>query len=39
VIAVEYAVLTNFAGSSFGVPIGHALELLEAQKRSRATSR
>ena len=30
VIAVEYAVLTNFAGSSFGVPIGHALELLES---------
>ena len=29
VIAVEYAVLTKFAGSSFGVPIGHALELLE----------
>jgi S1-C subfamily serine protease len=39
VIAVEYAVLTNFAGSSFGVPIGHALELLEPQKRSRAASR
>jgi S1-C subfamily serine protease len=39
VIAVEYAVLTKFAGSSFGVPIGHALELLEPQKRSRATSR
>jgi S1-C subfamily serine protease len=39
VIAVEYAVLTSFAGSSFGVPIGHALELLEAQKRSRAASR
>jgi hypothetical protein len=33
VIAVEYAVLTKFAGSSFGVPIGHALELLEPQKR------
>ena len=31
VIAVEYAVLTNFAGSSFGVPIGHALELLESR--------
>jgi S1-C subfamily serine protease len=39
VIAVEYAILTSFAGSSFGVPIGHALELLEAQKRSRAASR
>ena len=32
VIAVEYAVLTKFAGSSFGVPIGHALELLEPPK-------
>jgi S1-C subfamily serine protease len=31
VIAVEYAVLTKFAGSSFGVPIGHALELLESR--------
>jgi S1-C subfamily serine protease len=31
VIAVEYAVLTRFAGSSFGVPIGHALELLESR--------
>jgi S1-C subfamily serine protease len=31
VIAVEYAVLSNFAGSSFGVPIGHALELLESR--------
>jgi hypothetical protein len=30
---VEYAVLTNFAGSSFGVPIGDALELLGPQKR------
>ena len=33
VIAVEYAVLTQFAGSSFGVPIGDALELLEPQKK------
>ena len=31
VIAVEYAVLTKFAGSSFGVPIGHALELLASR--------
>jgi S1-C subfamily serine protease len=31
VIAVEYAVLTTFAGTSFGVPIGHALELLESR--------
>ncbi|HEY6547907.1 MAG TPA: trypsin-like peptidase domain-containing protein, partial [Vicinamibacteria bacterium] len=30
VIAVEYAVLTKFEGSSFGVPIGYALELLKA---------
>jgi len=34
VIAVEYAVLTKFAGSSFGVPIRHALELLEPQKKA-----
>ena len=27
VVAVEYAVLTKFEGSSFGVPIGYALEL------------
>ena len=33
VIAVEYAVLTSFVGSSFGVPIGHALELLEPADR------
>ena len=33
VIAVEYAFLTKFAGSSFGVPIGHALALLEPQKK------
>ena len=39
VIAVEYAFLTKFAGSSFGVPIGHALELLAPQKGSRAASR
>ena len=31
VIAVEYAVLTKFAGSSLGVPIDHALELLESR--------
>jgi hypothetical protein len=29
VIAVEYAVLTRFEGSSFGVPIVYALELLK----------
>jgi S1-C subfamily serine protease len=28
VIAVEYAVLTTFGGSSFGVPVRYALELL-----------
>ncbi len=33
VIAVEYAVLTKFEGSSFGVPIGYALELLKAPRR------
>jgi S1-C subfamily serine protease len=32
VIAVEYAFLAKFEGSSFGVPIGHALELLEPPK-------
>jgi S1-C subfamily serine protease len=33
VIAVEYAVLTKFEGSSFGVPIGYALELLRPPKK------
>jgi S1-C subfamily serine protease len=33
VIAVEYAVLTKFEGSSFGVPIGYALELLKAPRK------
>jgi S1-C subfamily serine protease len=28
VVAVEYAVLTTFGGSSFGVPVRYALELL-----------
>jgi S1-C subfamily serine protease len=33
VIAVEYAVLTKFEGSSFGVPIGYALELLRPPRK------
>jgi Trypsin-like peptidase domain/FHA domain len=33
VIAVEYAVLTKFEGSSFGVPIGYALELLKPPRK------
>jgi S1-C subfamily serine protease len=33
VIAVEYAVLTRFEGSSFGVPISYALELLKATRK------
>ena len=39
VIAVEYAVLTGFAGSSFGVPIGHALELLEPPNHQAVESK
>jgi S1-C subfamily serine protease len=35
VIAVEYAVLRQFSGSSFGVPIAHALELLRTPPRPR----
>jgi S1-C subfamily serine protease len=33
VIAVEYAVLTKFEGSSFGVPIGYALALLKPPRK------
>ena len=33
VIAVEYAVLTKFEGSSFGVPIGYALPLLKPKHK------
>jgi S1-C subfamily serine protease len=33
VVAVEYAVLTKFEGSSFGVPIGYALELLKPPRK------
>jgi S1-C subfamily serine protease len=32
VIAIEYAVLTTFGGSSFGIPVRHALALLEPRK-------
>ena len=39
VIGVEYAVLTKFEGSSFGVPIGHALELLESLRGATRPSR
>jgi S1-C subfamily serine protease len=34
VIAVEYAVLTRFEGSSFGVPIGYALELMKTPRKT-----
>ncbi len=34
VIAVEYAVLTSFGGSSFGIPVRYALELLAPKSRS-----
>jgi S1-C subfamily serine protease len=34
VIAVGYAYLTKFEGCSFGVPIGYALELLEAPRET-----
>jgi serine protease Do len=33
VIAVEYAVLPKFGGTSFGVPIAYALDLLRAPRR------
>ncbi|HEY5907625.1 MAG TPA: hypothetical protein VIZ31_06240, partial [Vicinamibacteria bacterium] len=33
VIAVEYAVLPKFGGTSFGVPIAYALELLRLPRR------
>ncbi len=29
VIAVEYAMLAQFAGNSYGVPVRYALELIE----------
>ncbi|HSD65450.1 MAG TPA: trypsin-like peptidase domain-containing protein [Vicinamibacteria bacterium] len=35
VIAVEYAMLRQFSGSSFGVPIAYALELLRPPPRTR----
>jgi S1-C subfamily serine protease len=34
VIAVEYAVLTGFGGSSFGVPVRYALELLSPKGKT-----
>ncbi len=34
VVAVEYAVLTSFGGSSFGVPVRYALELLSQKGKS-----
>jgi Trypsin-like peptidase domain len=34
VVAVEYAVLTGFGGSSFGVPVRYALELLSPKGKS-----
>jgi S1-C subfamily serine protease len=36
VIAVEYAVLPKFGGTSFGVPITYALDLLRAPRASAA---
>jgi hypothetical protein len=35
VVAIEYAVLTSFGGSSFGLPVRHAVELLEPPKGKR----
>jgi S1-C subfamily serine protease len=35
VIAVEYAVLPKFGGTSFGVPIAYALELMRPPARTR----
>lgn len=35
VIAINYAVLQQFAGSSFGIPAHFAVSLLEAEKKSR----
>lgn len=35
VIAVEYAVLRQFSGNSFGVPIAYALELLRTSPRKQ----
>jgi serine protease Do len=34
VVAIEYAVLTGFGGSSFGVPVRYALELLSGKGKS-----
>jgi S1-C subfamily serine protease len=34
VIAIEYAVLTSFGGTSYGVPVRHALQLLAAPRRA-----
>ena len=35
VIAINYAVLQQFAGSNFGIPARFAVLLLEAEKKSR----
>jgi serine protease Do len=35
VIAVEYAVLSQFGGNSFGIPISYALELVEGKTAKR----
>jgi S1-C subfamily serine protease len=32
VIAVEYAMLPQFAGNSYGIPVGYALELIDRSK-------
>jgi S1-C subfamily serine protease len=34
VVAIEYAVLETFGGSSFGVPVRYALELLSPKRKS-----
>ena len=33
VVAVEYAVLSKFGGNSFGVPIGYAIDLMNAARK------
>jgi S1-C subfamily serine protease len=35
VVAVEYAVLSQFGGNSFGIPISYALDLVEGKKAAK----
>ena len=36
VIGVNFAILTNFSGSNFAVPISYAAKMLEIPKTARA---